>query len=106
LSQNEAYSVSERIHAAIVWQRKLAIPLSALVFALLAIPLSWQSHAGGRPSSFIVGIVLLGGYYYGGRALELAARDQGLDLHWAVWGPNVLGILFFFLSWWHKRWHV
>lgn len=73
--------------------RKFALPLSAVVFGGLAVALAAGTRGGARAKSLVVSAALVGGYYYLGRSLELAARAGKVSAVLAAWGPNLVGLL-------------
>ena len=77
----------------IVLHRKFALPIATIIFALLAIPLGCRSEPGSRARSFLVSALIVGGYYYIGRAAELQARHGDFPVLLAAWLPNLLGLL-------------
>jgi len=87
---------------AIELNKKLTVPLSCLVFALIAIPLGIRAHRSVRARGFTIGIFLVLGYYLfllGGEALVETGR---LSPILGTWTPNgifaVAGILLFSFS--------
>jgi lipopolysaccharide export system permease protein len=87
---------------AIELNKKLTVPLSCLVFALIAMPLGIRAHRSVRARGFTIGIFLVLGYYLfllGGEALVETGR---LSPILGTWTPNgifaVAGILLFSFS--------
>jgi len=87
---------------AIELNKKLTVPLSCLVFALIAIPLGIRAHRSVRARGLTIGIFLVLGYYLfllGGEALVETGR---LSPILGTWTPNgifaVAGILLFSFS--------
>jgi LPS export ABC transporter permease LptG len=70
--------------------KRLAFPVAALVFALVAFPLAVRSHRGGRPVALVGSLVILVSYYLVLTALEGAALRQRVPVALAIWAPNVL----------------
>jgi len=77
----------------IILHRKFALPLATIIFALLAIPLGCRSEPGSRARSFLVSALIVGGYYYIGRAAELQARHGDFPVVLAAWLPNLIGLV-------------
>lgn len=73
--------------------RKFALPLATLIFALLAIPLGCNRAPGSRARSFLLSALIVGGYYYIGRAAELQARNAEFPAELAPWLPNIIGVV-------------
>lgn len=82
-------NLSRRALYTVVWHRKFALPLAALLFVCLAVPLGSNPAAGGRARSFLYSAAIITGYYYLGRALELEARALKFPAVLAAWSPNL-----------------
>jgi len=82
--------------------KKLSIPLSCLVFAILAVPFGIVSKRSGKSRGFTVGILIVVFYY----TLQLAGEAMGetgkISPILAVWAPNAilgaLGLYLFIMS--------
>jgi lipopolysaccharide export system permease protein len=82
--------------------KKVSVPLSCLVFALLAVPFGIVSKRSGKSRGFTVGLLIVVVYY----TLQLAGEALGETgkIHpvLAVWAPNMIlgvaGLFFFFRS--------
>jgi len=85
-----------RAVALVTLNRKLALPIAAVIFALLAVPLAGGSLRGGRARALAYSCAIVGGYYYIGRAAEMWARGGSFSPALAPWIPNLLGIALFF----------
>jgi LPS export ABC transporter permease LptG len=70
--------------------KRYALPLAALVFALVAFPLAIRSHRGGRSIALVGSLVILVAYYLVMTALEGAALRRRIPAAIAIWTPNVL----------------
>jgi LPS export ABC transporter permease LptG len=70
--------------------KRYALPLAALVFALVAFPLAIRSHRGGRSIAMVGSLVILVTYYLVMTALEGAAVRRRVPPAIAIWTPNVL----------------
>jgi LPS export ABC transporter permease LptG len=70
--------------------KRFAIPLVALVFALLGFPLAVRSHRGGRSIAFIATLVILVFYYLIFTTLEGLALRRRLPPALAIWLPNLV----------------
>ena len=88
-----ATSASHRALLLITLQRKLSVPLAAVIFSLLAVPLALSRSGAARARGFLISVALVGAYYYLGRALELAARAEQMSPFLAAWAPNLVGVL-------------
>jgi len=71
-------------------QKRFALPVAALVFALVAFPLAVRSHRGGRSVALIGSLVILVSYYLVLTTLEGAALRLRLSAATAMWAPNIL----------------
>jgi LPS export ABC transporter permease LptG len=70
--------------------KRLALPLAALVFAVVAFPLAIRSHRGGRSVAIVGSLAILVAYYLVLTTLEGAALRQRLPAAVAIWAPNGL----------------
>jgi lipopolysaccharide export system permease protein len=70
--------------------KRLALPLAALVFAVVAFPLAVRSHRGGRSVAIVGSLAILVAYYLVLTTLEGATLRQRLPAAVAIWAPNVL----------------
>ena len=84
---------SRRALYTVVLHRKAAIPLATIIFALLAVPLGCHRGGGARARGFLISTVLVGAYYYIGRAAELQARNGDFPAVLAAWLPDLLGVM-------------
>jgi LPS export ABC transporter permease LptG/LPS export ABC transporter permease LptF len=72
------------------WHKRFALPVAALVFALVGFPLAVRSHRGGRSIALVGSLTILLSYYLVGTSLENAALRERLPAWLAVWLPNGL----------------
>ncbi|MFQ5930314.1 MAG: LptF/LptG family permease [Acidobacteriota bacterium] len=71
-------------------QRRLALPLSALIFAILGVTLGVHTPGGGRGYGFIVSMIIAFTYYVlFATGIELAENGT-LSIGWGAWGADVL----------------
>lgn len=70
--------------------KRFALPLAALVVALLAFPLAIRSHRGGRSLAFVSALTILLSYYLLLTSLESLALRGQLPVAVAIWTPNLL----------------
>jgi lipopolysaccharide export system permease protein len=80
--------------------KKLAIPLSCLIFPLLGIPLGMRAHRSVRARGFTIGLSLVLIYYIFRLAGEALAESGQIAPFLGVWTPNIVfaltGALIFF----------
>ncbi len=72
------------------WHKRLAFPVAAIVFALVAFPLAVRSHRGGRSIALVASLAILVGYYLVLTSLEGSALRLRLPAWLAIWTPNIL----------------
>lgn len=72
------------------WHKRAALPVAALVFAVLGFPLAVRSHRGGRSIALVGSLVILVAYYLLLTALEGSALRLRLPAWLAIWTPNAL----------------
>jgi LPS export ABC transporter permease LptG len=70
------------------WHKRLAFPLAALVFAVIAFPLAVRSHRGGRSIALVASLAILVAYYVVLTSLEGSALRLRLPAWLAIWIPN------------------
>jgi LPS export ABC transporter permease LptG len=78
----------ERRAYVVEWHKRLAFPVAAVVFALVAFPLAVRSHRGGRSVALLGSLAILVAYYLVSGALETAALKGRLPSVLAIWAPN------------------
>ena len=89
----------------VILHRRMALPLAALVFCALAVPLAFRATGGARARGFLLSGGIVGTYYYVGRAAEVAARAGEFNAALAAWLPDLLGAVLFggLLIRWRRR---
>ena len=71
-------------------QRRLALPLSALIFAVLGVTLGIHSPRGSSGFGFIISVAIAFTYYLlFATGIELA-ENKALSVGWGVWGADIL----------------
>jgi LPS export ABC transporter permease LptF/LPS export ABC transporter permease LptG len=71
-------------------QKRLALPVAALVFALLGFPLAVRSHRGGRSVALVGTLVIVVTYYLVLSSLEGVALRGRWPVGLAIWAPNAV----------------
>ncbi len=84
-------SKKKRALHTVILNRKAAIPLATVIFALMAVPLGCHRSSGARARGFLISTVLVGAYYYIGRSAELQARNGDFPPALAAWVPDLIG---------------
>jgi len=79
-----------RVPYEVEFHKRYALPVAALVFALVAFPLAVRSHRGGRVVALAGSLMILLAYYFVLTALENAALRESLPAALAIWAPNAL----------------
>jgi lipopolysaccharide export LptBFGC system permease protein LptF len=92
-SQQADLSHDARVLRQYMWHRKLAVPVAAIIFTLLAVPLGASARSGHRVGGMLLATLLVAAYYHVGRLLELAARGGMFGGALAAWLPNGVGAL-------------
>jgi LPS export ABC transporter permease LptG/LPS export ABC transporter permease LptF len=83
-----------RRRSSIELQRRIALPLSALIFAVLGVTLGAHTPRGVRGYGFIVSMMIAFLYYILFASGTELAENGDLAVGWGVWGANlVLGVL-------------
>ncbi len=82
--------------------KKLTIPLSCLIFALIGLPFGIRKHRAVRSRGFAIGVVLILVYYLLSLSGEALAETGRLSPTVGAWAPNgfftIAGILFFYFA--------
>ncbi len=77
------------VRYAVNLQLKFALPVSSVIFALLAVPLGLRPHRSGRSTGLgLTVLVLLGYYLMMSITVTLGERGQ-MSPVWAAWLPNL-----------------
>jgi LPS export ABC transporter permease LptG len=72
------------------WHKRLALPLAAIIFALVGFPLAVRSHRGGRSVALAGSLVILVAYYVLMTSFEGIALRERMPPWLAIWTPNIL----------------
>lgn len=70
--------------------RRLALPVAAILFAVLAVTLGIRTHKGGRGYGIVVSIALAFGYFILFATGAEMSSNQALPVIVGVWGANFL----------------
>jgi lipopolysaccharide export system permease protein len=71
-------------------QAKVALPLSAAIFAVLAVPLGLRPHRSGRSVGLGLTVLILLVYYFA-LSMTITLGERGrLGPFWAAWTPNLV----------------
>ncbi len=79
-----------RIAHQVELHKRLALPLAALVFALIGFPLAVRSHRGGRSVALVGTLGIIVAYYLLMSSLEGVAQARRLPPWLAIWTPDLL----------------
>lgn len=69
---------------------RLTSPLAPLLFVLLGIPFSMQSHRSGRSGGFIMGLIIFLGYYFMASAAFTLVKEASAQPLLTYWLPQLL----------------
>ncbi len=69
---------------------RTALPLSALIFAVLGVTLGISSHRGGRGYGFVISVTVAFIYYVLFATGTQLAKNGVLSTFWGTWGANLL----------------
>jgi len=75
---------------AIELHKKIAIPTSCFVFALLAVPLGIRKHRTARSRGFVLGLITVLAYYILRLIGEALGETGRIPVPLGAWLPNVL----------------
>jgi LPS export ABC transporter permease LptG len=79
-----------RLAYEVEWQKRWALPLAAIVFALVGFPLAARSHRGGRSIALLGSLVILVSYYLVMTSLEGLTLSGRLPVWLGIWLPDLL----------------
>lgn len=86
----------------LVLNKKLTVPLSCLIFALIGLPFGIRAHRAVRSRGFAIGVILILIYYLLSLSGDALAETGRLSPAIGAWAPNVIfavaGILFFYFA--------
>ncbi len=88
LSQQEI--LTQRRHASIELNQRLAIPFACAVFALLALPLGVGTRSGGRGRGFVISVAVVLVYYLVSNQGKMLAIEGSLPPWVGIWLPNIV----------------
>jgi lipopolysaccharide export system permease protein len=71
-------------------QRRLALPLAPLLFALIGVPLGLRRQRGARSMGVLICVGLVFAYYVLLSAAEYLTKDLGVPAMLAMWMPNAI----------------
>ncbi len=78
--------------------RRLALPVSALLFGILGVTLGARPHRGGRGYGIVVGLTVAFAYYALLSSGVKMSEDRVVTVGLGIWGPNLLLALIASLS--------
>jgi LPS export ABC transporter permease LptG len=81
---------TQRRHAAIELNMRIAIPFACVVFALLALPLGVGARSGGKGRGFVVSVAVVLIYYVISNYGQMLASEGRLPPWLGIWAPNLL----------------
>lgn len=80
----------ERSKLAVEWHRRLALPVTPLLFALVGVPLGVRCQRSGRGGGFASALAVFLLYYVLFSFAETLAVKKGVPVAAAIWAPTVL----------------
>ncbi len=92
-SHRKDLSLDARVLRAFMWHRKLAVPVAAIIFTVMAVPIGVAARHGHRVGGIVLSTLALAGYYHLGRFLELSARSGRFSGALAAWLPDGVALL-------------
>ena len=84
--------------------RRFGMPLSALILALIAIPLSYVNPRAGRSWGVIVALLVFLIYNNMQSVMQAWVSQGKLEAIWGLWGVHSVALtLFLVMVWWQVR---
>ncbi len=74
--------------------QRLSIPMASLVFALIGVPLGLQPTRNTSSAGFAISVVIIFIYYSVMTFANALARGNVVEPMYAVWIPNIIGVIF------------
>ena len=74
--------------------QRITVPMASLVFALIGVPLGLQPTRNTSSAGFAISVVIIFIYYSIMTLSNALARGDIVDPMYAVWIPNVIGLIF------------
>ena len=72
------------------WHKRIALPMAALIFALVGFPLAVSSQRGGRSIAMVGSLAIIVSYYLMFTTLEGMANRGAIPAVVGVWTPNAV----------------
>ncbi|HLV00002.1 MAG TPA: LptF/LptG family permease, partial [Acidobacteriota bacterium] len=88
----------ERHTSLVELNRRLALPIAALIFSVLGVTLGIRSHRGGRGYGFVASVVVAFIYYVLFATGSTLSNNGVLPIPVGVWGANILLGIFALLT--------
>jgi len=86
-------------------QQKFSFPMANLVFAIIGLALGLSVAREGKVAGFVIGIVVIFGYYILLYLCEGLTKGHFLEMHLSRWVPNLLLLPFGIVALiWRARW--
>lgn len=83
----------KQLELKVALHERLILPVSPLLFALLAIPLGIRSHRSPKGGGFAVALIVFLLYYLGLSISKTMVIENGWPVLVSLWGPSVLFLL-------------
>ena len=94
LKQIDSTKDDKQLEYLVEFNERIILPLSPLIFALLAIPLGIRSHRTNRGGGFAVALVVVLVYYLLLSMSKTMVIECGWPLQISMWGPTTLFFTF------------
>ncbi len=86
-------------------QQKFSFPMANVVFAIIGLALGLSVAREGKIAGFVIGIVVIFGYYILLYLCESLTKGHYLEMHLSRWVPNLLLLPFGIVALiWRARW--
>jgi LPS export ABC transporter permease LptG/LPS export ABC transporter permease LptF len=86
-------------------QQKFSFPMANVVFAIIGLALGLSVAREGKVAGFVIGIVVIFGYYILLYLCESLTKGHFLEMHLSRWVPNLLLLPFGIVALiWRARW--
>ena len=80
--------------------QRITVPMASLIFAIVGVPLGLQPTRTPSSKGFAVSVIIIFAYYAVMTLANAIARSGAIAPMYAVWIPNVIGLIFGFVCMW------
>lgn len=91
---NPSFSYGQIANLEYGYYNKIALPLAAIIFALVGAPLGIRNHRTGAASGFWLSVIIIFGYMLSANLMAVYAKGGVMPAYVASFTPLVIGLVF------------